>query len=98
MGGYPIEDGGVIKRGILIRSDNLAHLTPVGRAALIGYGVRIIIDVRSPEELRIDPPPFTPPNPESNAPAYTNFSLVAYSDPGMKIVNAAKSADEYPAE
>ena len=95
VGGYPTEDSGVIKKGILIRADNLSHLTPVGRAALIDYGIRIIIDVRSPGELNIDPSPFSPPNPESNAPTYHNLSLVVYSDPSMEIVNAAKSADEY---
>jgi protein tyrosine/serine phosphatase len=94
VGGYPTEDGGVLKQGSLIRSDNLSHLTPVGRAALIDYGIRTIIDVRSPEELNIDPPPFRPPNPEPNAPTYHNLSLAVWTDPAMEIVDQAESADE----
>ncbi|MEM7028492.1 MAG: tyrosine-protein phosphatase [Chloroflexota bacterium] len=73
VGGYPTEGGGTIKQGVLIRSDNLSYLTSVGRAALIDYGVRTIIDVRSPDELNIDPPPFNPPNLEPNAPTYHNL-------------------------
>ena len=94
VGGYPTKDGGAIKQGILIRSDNLSHLTPVGRAALIDCGVRTIIDVRSPNELNIDPPPFSPPNPEPNAPTYHNLSLFVWTDPVREMFDQAESLDE----
>ena len=45
-------------RDILIRSDHLGHLTPVGREALTAYGVSIVIDLRSTSEVLGSPNPF----------------------------------------
>jgi protein-tyrosine phosphatase len=44
----------------LIRSDNVASLTPEGRQAMIDYGVTTVIDLRSESEVKGSPgPPFT---------------------------------------
>jgi protein-tyrosine phosphatase len=47
-----------VRWGALLRGDNLCRLTPEGCSALVDYGVRTIIDVRSPSELGLAPHPF----------------------------------------
>jgi protein-tyrosine phosphatase len=44
----------------MIRSDNVASLTPEGRQAMIDYGVTTVIDLRSEAEVKGSPgPPFS---------------------------------------
>ncbi len=43
---------------MLVRSDNVAHLTAAGRDAVAAYGVTTVIDLRSPSELVTSPNPF----------------------------------------
>jgi protein-tyrosine phosphatase len=44
----------------MVRSDNVASLTPEGRQAMIDYGVTTVIDLRSESEVRGSPgPPFS---------------------------------------
>ena len=46
--------------GVMIRSDNVASLTPDGRQAMIDYGVTTVIDLRSESEVKGSPgPPFS---------------------------------------
>jgi protein-tyrosine phosphatase len=59
LGGYPLLDGGQTCWGVLVRSDNIAQLTPTGQQALIDYGIRTVIDLRFPVELKRQPNPFT---------------------------------------
>lgn len=51
LGGLPVVGGGHIRAGALIRSDLLGRLTPVGRQALIDYGVKTVIVLRTPEQV-----------------------------------------------
>jgi protein-tyrosine phosphatase len=44
---------------VLVRADNLGHLTSSGQQALVAYGIRTIIDVRSAEECVIWPHAFS---------------------------------------
>jgi protein-tyrosine phosphatase len=45
---------------VVIRSDNVASLTPAGRKAMIDYGVTTVIDLRSDSEVKGSPgPPFS---------------------------------------
>jgi len=53
-GGLPTADGRRIRDGALVRSDVIGRLTPAGRQALLGYGIRTIIDVRSVHEVELD--------------------------------------------
>lgn len=57
LGGYPTVDGGVTKRRSLLRADDLAQLSPEGLAALDGYGIRTVLDLRWPEEIAAAPSP-----------------------------------------
>lgn len=61
VGGYPTQDGRQIRLGALVRADNLHNLTASGRVALEDYGVRTIIDLRYPGELKRLPNPFADP-------------------------------------
>lgn len=62
LGGYPFtrEDGsrGATARGVFLRSGTLGGLRRSDREALRAYGVRRIIDLRSPFELRHWPDPY----------------------------------------
>ncbi len=59
LGGYATDDGVTIRWGVLVRADAVGRLNTQGRAALEAYGVRTIIDLRIPVEVRDEPSPFT---------------------------------------
>jgi protein-tyrosine phosphatase len=80
VGGYATADGGQIRWRALVRADNLCRLSPAGRAALVDYGVRTIIDLRSPAELAYAPHPFAPPHSEPGAPTYLHLPLLDETD------------------
>lgn len=58
LGGTATLDGGSIRPGALIRSDNHNRLTGAGKAALHAAGVSRILDLRAPVECEADPSPF----------------------------------------
>ncbi|HEY8801652.1 MAG TPA: tyrosine-protein phosphatase, partial [Candidatus Dormibacteraeota bacterium] len=59
LGGLPARHG-ITRSGVVIRSDNVASLTPAGRQAMIDYGVTTVIDLRAESELKGSPgPPFS---------------------------------------
>ncbi|MET0642640.1 MAG: tyrosine-protein phosphatase [Jiangellaceae bacterium] len=78
LGGYRTADGRVTRWGAIVRSDNLTPLTAAGRAALLAYGVRSIVDLRRPEEAREHPNPFAEPG--SHGLEYLN---VPFEDPAV---------------
>ena len=57
LGGLVTGDGRRVRRGALVRSDQLCRLSDGGRAALIAHGVRTVIDLRTPAEVEKDPDP-----------------------------------------
>jgi protein tyrosine/serine phosphatase len=73
LGGYPTADGRETRWRAVVRSDNLAPLTEAGRAALVAYGIRTIVDLRRPEETRELPNPFAQPG--SHGVAYLNVPV-----------------------
>ena len=56
LGGHPTEDGGETRWGSVVRADSVRQLTEAGWQAVVDYGVRTIVDLRSDEELAEDPP------------------------------------------
>lgn len=56
LGGHPTEDGGETRWGSVVRADSVRQLTDAGWDAVVDYGVRTIVDLRSDEELAQDPP------------------------------------------
>jgi protein-tyrosine phosphatase len=91
VGGYPTTDGRQTRWGALVRADNLCRLTAQGQSALVAYGVRTIVDLRSPNELEESPHPFAAaPNPSI---AYRNLPLLDSSDAALQeAMKAAGSA------
>jgi protein-tyrosine phosphatase len=59
LGGYPTVDGGQTRWRSLLRSDDLAQLTPQGVQALAEYGVRTVVDLRWSEEIDLSPSPIS---------------------------------------
>ena len=57
LGGMVTSDGRRIRRGALVRSDQLCRLSDGGRAALVAHGVKTVIDLRNPAEAEKDPDP-----------------------------------------
>jgi len=56
LGGVALADGGETRYGVLVRADNIRHMTDDGWRALAAHGVGRIVDLRWPEELGEDPP------------------------------------------
>lgn len=56
LGGHPTEDGAETRWGSVVRTDSVRQLTDEGWSAVVDYGVRTIVDLRSDEELAEDPP------------------------------------------
>jgi protein-tyrosine phosphatase len=50
LGGLPTLDGGETRWRSVIRADYPGTLTPAGLEAMLDYGVRTLIDIRSPQE------------------------------------------------
>lgn len=88
----------------MIRSDNVASLTPEGRQAMIDYGVSTVIDLRSEAEVAGSPgPPFSEfqsisPRPRqgrgarSTTPVYQHLPLI--DDATAAILNQAPGMPE----
>lgn len=53
-GGYRTYDGSTTRWNTLYRTESLAKLPPAGVTALAGLGLRAVIDLRSPSEVRAD--------------------------------------------
>ncbi len=55
LGGYPTVDGQQTRWRSLLRSDDLAQLTPAGVQAMADYGVQTVVDLRWREEIELNP-------------------------------------------
>ncbi|WP_405149617.1 tyrosine-protein phosphatase [Sphaerisporangium sp. NBC_01403] len=73
LGHLPLEGGGVVRPGALLRSDGHQRLTPQGVAAVRRAGLSLIADLRLPAECDALPSPF------AGTPIYRNLSVL---DPG----------------
>jgi protein tyrosine/serine phosphatase len=63
LGGHRTEDGAETCWRSIVRADTVRQLTDDGWRALVAYGVRTIVDLRSNEELAEDPPAELPIDP-----------------------------------
>jgi len=52
LGGLPLQSSGTTRLRSLLRADSLDRLTEEGMLSLVDYGLRTIIDLRWPEEVR----------------------------------------------
>jgi protein-tyrosine phosphatase len=90
LGGYPTSDGRWTRWGAIVRGDNLSRLTAAGKAALVEYGVRTIVDLRLPGEIAEHPNPFAEAG--VHGVRYINVSLV---DPAVPRPGFTTLADDY---
>jgi protein-tyrosine phosphatase len=74
LGGYPTVDGGQTRWRSLLRSDDLAQLTPGGIQALAEFGVQTVLDLRWAEEIVLNPSPIGSHAPQIR---YVHLSLLA---------------------
>jgi protein-tyrosine phosphatase len=56
LGGHPVRGGGETTFGAVVRADSVRQLSDAGWAALVGYGVRTVVDLRGDYEREDDPP------------------------------------------
>jgi protein-tyrosine phosphatase len=56
LGGHPTDDGDKTRWGSIVRADSVRQLSEEGWRAVVDYGVRTVVDLRSEEELAADPP------------------------------------------
>jgi protein-tyrosine phosphatase len=77
VGGLPTADGGLVKRGVFFRADNLGWLGEPGVRRLREIGIATVIDLRMATEVADYPNPFaTGPRPR-----YHNVDLVGKAVP-----------------
>ena len=55
LGGYETLDGRPTRWGTLVRADSVSNLPPTSQAALIDYGIRTVIDLRTTAEVLKEP-------------------------------------------
>ncbi len=95
LGGYETVDGRRTRRRALVRADDLCRLGPEGRAALVEYGVRTIIDLRSPSEVEAEPHPFAHAVRRDDAPTYLSLPIDEPADAaGRAAMDAGGSQEE----
>ena len=58
LGGYPVAGGGQTHYHRFLRSDGLSALTPSDVEFLHAYGVRLVLDLRDPDEAAMNPDVF----------------------------------------
>jgi protein-tyrosine phosphatase len=56
LGGHSTEDGGETRFDEIVRADTVRRLSDEGWRALLDYGIRTIVDLRTDGELQADPP------------------------------------------
>jgi protein-tyrosine phosphatase len=56
LGGHPTVDGEETQFGRIVRADNIRRLSDEGWKALVAYGIRTIVDLRTKDELAADAP------------------------------------------
>lgn len=52
LGGLPVSGGTTTAEKAFVRSDDVSKLSPLGWQSLVAHGIRTIIDLRHPSELR----------------------------------------------
>jgi protein tyrosine/serine phosphatase len=87
LGGYRTVDGRQTRWGAIVRSDSPATLTPTGQDALRAYGIRTIVDLRLPSELRDNPNPFATPG--DHGITYLHRSFIDGSDVNGPVATLA---------
>lgn len=87
LGGLRSNAGEQTKWRRVVRADNLNKLVPAGLEALVAYGIRTIIDLRDPRELKQFPNPLAAAPPMGlafvNTPLISDAEWGAIKDPAV---------------
>jgi protein-tyrosine phosphatase len=96
LGGYATASGHRTRWRVLFRADNLSHLTPEGRAALVQDGVRTVVDLLSEPDHRFEPRhPFRGHSSPGDVPGYVHAPVLDESDPeAVAALDRARSREE----
>ena len=86
FGGYRTADGRSVRTGRLFRSGTLTHLTPAAQQDFQRLDVRLICDLRRPDEVSDEPTPFPP-----HAPRRLEIPI----DPGSAQAMRARLRDDH---
>lgn len=94
LGGLPTEDDRRTKTRSIVRSNLVNNLTPEGETALLDYGIRTMIDLRAPHEVKKKPSRYeTEPHPQIT---YINQPVEHfYSHVGDMIRTAENRGEAY---
>ena len=90
LGGLPTRTGKKTRWRSVIRSDILSRLTETGQQALFNYGIKTIIDLRSPKEVA-EEPSISLKRPDL---VYLNLPLEKYYPHVSALISQAKSRGE----
>ncbi|MEN5072574.1 tyrosine-protein phosphatase [Isoptericola cucumis] len=91
LGGVPVV-GGTVREGFAIRADDLSIVTPEAADALVGRGLRAVVDLRSADEVGI-----TGRGPLGTRPTVTYHHVPFMASIGLAADSAAEDADGTPA-
>jgi protein-tyrosine phosphatase len=95
VGGLPVTGGGSIRPRTLLRSGSLRQLSPADAATLVAeFGLRTVVDLRTPEELAAD----GPSNLAKAGVATAHLPLISDVDDAMLKANADADAVRVLAE
>lgn len=64
FGGYDTVEGRRVRRGRLLRSGTLTHLSEAAQRELVDQGLRLVCDFRRQDEKALEPTPFTGERPQ----------------------------------
>ncbi len=110
LGGYETTDGQRIRWGRVFRSDSLARLTERDRVRVEHLGLRLVIDFRTPNEVKKSPDRL----PESGSLSYLNLPIThgefdfvgaverikkgddTWLTPGFMVSGYIQNVDEFP--
>jgi len=93
LGGYRAADGRQVRWGKLFRSGVMNKLTPEDIAYLQAVGVRVVCDLRSPEERRSEPSPFL--GMEAPFVAATDYDMSSAMGKLFHATNRAEAVDGF---
>jgi protein-tyrosine phosphatase len=54
LGGLPAADGRQVRSGMMYRSGHLADTTQADRQALLGLGIKTVVDLRTPHDISVE--------------------------------------------
>ena len=104
LGGLPTKDGATIQFGRIIRSDMPRRLSDKGRKMMWEYGVRTILDLRTPWQAVEEPSNTSLQSDAPRFPTYINISIETYKpevsteigDAGSREAVYCIMLDSYP--